>query len=96
VKVKAVSLEVGADFGRDVKPADRKSILGYGMLVRAVLAEKVVHFAPFLARPALKWSIRFSFIRSVAELGVNAPAVESNMSLRRCRGRWPSAQEADG
>jgi hypothetical protein len=23
-------------------------------------------------------------------------AVESNMSLRRCRGRWPSAQEADG
>ena len=56
MKAKAVSLEVGADFGRDVKPADRKSTLGYGMSVRAVLAEKVAHFAPFLARSALKWS----------------------------------------
>jgi hypothetical protein len=56
VKVKAVSLEVGADFSRDVKPADRKSTLGYGMSVRAVLAEKVAHFAPFLVRSALKWS----------------------------------------
>jgi hypothetical protein len=56
VKAKAVSLEVGADFGRDVKPANRKSTLGYGMSVRAVLAEKVAHFAPFLARSALQWS----------------------------------------
>lgn len=52
MKVKAVSLEVGADFGRDVKPADRKSTLGYGRSVRAVLAEKFAHFAPFLALSA--------------------------------------------
>jgi len=40
VKVKAVSLEVGADFGRDVKPADRKSTLR--PFSRALSAE-VVH-----------------------------------------------------